>query len=320
MLRLLLRVFLIGSLSILVFLALPVQAFPINRIEIEGLQGISRDTVLSYLPVRAGQSFQSYQSSAVINALYATGFFSNVTLEEQGNSLIIKVVERPTISEVDITGNKEIPKDKLKQIVKKIGLVRGRLFDKATLDRFIAQLRSQYDNMGKYSARVTPLVTPQSNNRVSVRIIISEGLTVEIADIDIVGNHIFSERTLRSALPLGTHHFWSFFTNSDQYSQARLSATLDALQSYYMDRGYLKFKIDSTQVTLTPDRKQVYLIIHVTEGPIYKLSGYQLTGNVIISQTKLQKLLASLQSGKIFSREKIVAAEQGIKKALGDFG
>nr|MCH9754542.1 outer membrane protein assembly factor BamA [Gammaproteobacteria bacterium] len=157
MLRLLLRVFLIGSLSILVFLALPVQAFPINRIEIEGLQGISRDTVLSYLPVRAGQSFQSYQSSAVINALYATGFFSNVTLEEQGNSLIIKVVERPTISEVDITGNKEIPKDKLKQIVKKIGLVRGRLFDKATLDRFIAQLRSQYDNMGKYSARVTPL-------------------------------------------------------------------------------------------------------------------------------------------------------------------
>ena len=288
MLRLLLRIFLVGSLSIIFFLALPAQAFTVNRIEIDGLQGISRDTVLSYLPIRTGQSFQSYQSSAVINALYTTGFFSNVTLEEQGNSLIIQVVERPTISEVDITGNKEIPKDKLKQIVKKIGLVRGRLFDKATLDRFIAQLRTQYDNIGKYSARVTPLVTPLPNNRVSVRIVISEGLTVEIADISIVGNHVFSERKLRGALPLGTHHFWSFFTNADQYSQDRLSATLDALQSYYMDRGYLKFKVDSTQASLTPDRKHVYLIIHVTEGPVYKLSGYQFTGNAIVSQTKLK--------------------------------
>ncbi|WP_342146357.1 outer membrane protein assembly factor BamA [Rickettsiella endosymbiont of Aleochara curtula] len=320
MLRHLLRTFLVGSLSIIFFFALPAQAFTVNRIEIDGLQGISRDTVLSYLPVSTGQSFQSYQSSAVINALYATGFFSDVTLEEQANALIIKVVERPTISEVDITGNKEIPKDKLKQILKKIGLVRGRLFDKATLDRFVSQLRTQYDNMGKYSARVTPIITPLPNNRVSVRIAISEGLTVEIADISIVGNHVFSERKLRAALPLGTHHFWSFFTNADQYSQDRLSATLDALQSYYMDRGYLKFKIDSTQATLTPDRKHVYLIIHVTEGPLYKLSGFQFTGTAIVSQTKLHKLLVPLQSGQIFSREKIVAAEQGIKKSLGDFG
>lgn len=320
MLRHLLRTFLVGSLSIIFFFALPAQAFTVNRIEIDGLQGISRDTVLSYLPVSTGQSFQSYQSSAVINALYATGFFSDVTLEEQANALIIKVVERPTISEVDITGNKEIPKDKLKQILKKIGLVRGRLFDKATLDRFVSQLRTQYDNMGKYSARVTPIITPLPNNRVSVRIAISEGLTVEISDISIIGNHVFSERKLRAALPLGTHHFWSFFTNADQYSQDRLSATLDALQSYYMDRGYLKFKIDSTQATLTPDRKHVYLIIHVTEGPLYKLSGFQFTGTAIVSQTKLHKLLAPLQNGQIFSREKIVAAEQGIKKSLGDFG
>ncbi len=320
MLRHLLRTFLVGSLSIIFFFALPAQAFTVNRIEIDGLQGISRDTVLSYLPVSTGQSFQSYQSSAVINALYATGFFSDVTLEEQANALIIKVVERPTISEVDITGNKEIPKDKLKQILKKIGLVRGRLFDKATLDRFVSQLRTQYDNMGKYSARVTPIITPLPNNRVSVHIAISEGLTVEISDISIIGNHVFSERKLRAALPLGTHHFWSFFTNADQYSQDRLSATLDALQSYYMDRGYLKFKIDSTQATLTPDRKHVYLIIHVTEGPLYKLSGYQFTGTAIVSQTKLHKLLVPLQSGQIFSREKIVAAEQGIKKSLGDFG
>jgi outer membrane protein insertion porin family len=320
MLRLLLRVFLLGLFSITPFLILPAFAFPISRIEVEGLQGISRDTVLSYLPVRVGQSFLPYQSTSIINALFSTGFFSNVTLEEQANVLIIKVVERPTISHIDVTGNKEIPKDKLKKILKKIGLVRGRLLDKATLDRFVSQLRTQYDNMGKYSAEVTPVITLLSNNRVSIHIQISEGLTVEVADISIVGNQVFSERTLRAALPLGVHHFWSFLTNSDQYNPDRLSATLDALQSYYMDRGYLKFKVDSTQATLTPDRKKVYLIIRVSEGPVYKLSGYQFLGNTLISQTKLQKLLVPLQGGQIFSRKNVIAAEQGIKKALGDFG
>lgn len=320
MLQLFLRIFLIGLFSIIPFLALPAYAFSISRIEIDGLQGISRNTVLSYLPVRTGQAFKAYQSSSVINALYATGFFSNVTLEEQGNVLIIKVVERPSISEIDITGNKEIPKGKLQEVLKKIGLVHGRLFDKATLDRFVSQLRAQYDHMGKYSAQVIPVVTPLPNNRVSIHIRISEGLTVEIADIAIIGNHVFSERTLRAALPLGSHHFWSFFTNSDQYSQDRLSVALDALQSYYMDRGYLKFKVDSTQATLTPDRKQVYLIIHINEGPVYKISGYQFLGNILISQRKLQKLLVPLQKGQIFSRKEVVAAEQGIKKALGNFG
>lgn len=320
MLRLIFRIFLLGSLAVSLLLAPAAQAFMVRHIYIQGLQGISPDTVLSYLPVKVGQPFSSFQSSAIINSLYATGFFSDVTVKEQANSLIIKVAERPTISRVDFSGNKEIPKDKLKQILKKIGLVQGRLFDKATLDRFIAQLRSQYDNMGKYSATVTSVVTPQSNNRVAIDIKISEGLTVEIEDISIIGNHIFSERKLRAALPIATHHFWSFFTSSDQYNQDKLSASLDALQSYYLDRGYLKFKIDSTQVTLTPDRKAAYLIIHVTEGPLYKLSGYQITGHLLISQTKLQKLLQPLQKGQPFSREKIIAAEQGIKKALADFG
>ena len=320
MLRLLFKNFLLASLWINFLLPVVVQAFPLNHIYVEGLRGISRDTVLSYLPIKVGQSFESSQSSSVINALYATGFFSNVSLEERGNALIIKVVERATISQVDISGNKEIPKDKLKKIAKKIGLVRGRLFDKATLDRFVAQLRTQYDNMGKYSAHITPIVTPQSNNRVSVRVEISEGLTVEVADISIVGNHAFSERKLRSALPLGVHHFWSVFTSSAQYNQDRLTASLEALQSYYLNRGYLKFKIDSTQVTLTPDRKTAYLIIHVTEGPLYKISTYQLSGRLIVAQAKLEKVLGSLRGGQPFSREKVLEVEQGIKKELGDFG
>ncbi len=301
-------------------LPIQAQAFYLSRIDIRGLQGISRDTVLSYLPVRTGQTFNPEQSSQLISALYATGFFSNVSLQEQGNTLIIKVVERPILSEVTVAGNKEIPKDKLNEILKKIGLVQGRIFDKSILDRFVAQLRTQYDNMGKYSARVDPIITPQSNNRVAVRIEISEGLTVQIAGISIIGNHVFSERKLLSALPLSTTHFWSFFTNSDQYNQNKLSAASQALQSYYLDRGYLKFKIDSTQVTLTPDRKTAYLIFHVTEGPLYKLGDYQVTGRVVLDQKKLQSTLLPLKTGEAFSRQKVIAVEQGIKKALGDFG
>ncbi|MES2141455.1 MAG: outer membrane protein assembly factor BamA [Pseudomonadota bacterium] len=310
------------TLLLIASFLLPIQAhaFYLSRIDVRGLKGISRDTVLSYLPVRTGQTFNPEQSSQLISALYATGFFSNVSLQEQGNTLVINVVERPIISEVTVTGNKEIPKDKLNEILKKIGLVQGRIFDKSTLDRFVAQLRAQYDNMGKYSAGVTPVIIPKSNNRVAIRIEISEGLTVQIAGISIIGNHVFSERKLLSALPISTTHFWSFFTNADQYNQNKLSAALQALQSYYLDRGYLKFKADSTQVALTPDRKTAYIIIHVTEGPLYKLSGYQVTGRVILDGTKLHAVFLPLTTGQAFSRQKVMDVEQGIKKALGDFG
>ena len=301
-------------------LPLQVQAFFLNRIDIRGLHGISRDTVLSYLPVQTGQTFNPEQSSQIIDALYATGFFSNVSLQEQGNTLIINVVERATIGEVTVTGNKEIPKDKLNEILKKIGLVQGRLLDRSVLNRMVSQLRSQYDMMGKYSARVTPVILPQANNRVAIRIEISEGLTVQIGGISIIGNHVFSERKLLSALPVSSTHFWSFLTNSDQYNQTKLSATLQALQSYYLDRGYLKFKADSTQVTLTPDRKTAYIIIHVTEGPQYKFRGYELAGRVLLDQGKLQSVLRKIKTGEAFSRQKVVDAEEGIKKALGDFG
>ena len=317
----LLRFFLPTLLLIASFLSsIQAHAFYLSRIDVRGLKGISRDTVLSYLPVRTGQAFNPEQSSQLIGALYATGFFSNVSLQEQGNTLVINVVERPIINEVTVTGNKEIPKDKLNEILKKIGLVQGRIFDKSILDRFVAQLRAQYDNMGKYSARVMPVIIPKSNNRVAIRIEISEGLTVQIAGISIIGNHVFSEKKLLSALPLSSTHFWSFFTNADQYNQNKLSAALQALQSYYLDRGYLKFKADSTQVSLTPDRKIAYIIIHVTEGPLYKLSAYQATGRVLLDQAKLHTVYLPLKIGQAFSRQRVMEVEQGIKKSLGDFG
>jgi len=314
------RCFLSCAILMSMVLPIPSHAFYLSRIEVKGLQGISRETVLSYLPVKTGQTLHPGQSSQLIHALYATGFFSNISLAEKGNTLIISVVERPILSEVNVTGNKEIPKDKLDEILKKIGLVPGRIFDKSVLERFIAQLRAQYDSMGKYSARVTPVLVPQSNNRVVLHIEISEGLTVQIAGISILGNHVFSEKKLLAALPVSPSHFWSFFTSSDQYNQDKLSAALQALQAYYLDRGYLKFKTDSTQVTLTPNQKTAYIIIHITEGPLYKFSGYQLTGRLLVNQTKLQHIFLTLKTGQVFSRKKVIAVEQAIKKSLGDFG
>jgi outer membrane protein insertion porin family len=316
----LLRFFLPVILLLSFLLPAQAQAFFLSNIEIRGLHGISRETVLSYLPVKTGQMLEPEQSTQLIDALYGTGFFSNVSLEEQGNTLIINVVERPIITEVTVSGNKEIPKDKIDEILKKIGLVRGQFFDNSVLERFITQLKVQYENMGKYAVQVTPIITPQSNNRVAIRIEISEGLTVQIEGITILGNHVFSERKLLLALPISTPHFWSFFTNSDQYNQAKLTATLQALQAYYMDRGYLKFKVDTTQVTLTPDKKSAYIIIHITEGPLYRLSGFQTAGRIELSQAQLQSALLPLKSGQVFSRQKVMEAEQNIKKALADFG
>lgn len=300
--------------------SLQAQAFFLNNVEINGLHGISRDTVISYLPVKMGKAYNSEQSSQIIDALYATGFFNNVSVQRKGNTLIINVVERPTIAAVSVTGSKLIPKDKLDEILKKIGLVQGRLLDKSVLNQLVTQLRNQYDIMGKYSARVTADTVPESNNRVMIRINISEGLTVQIGGISIVGNHVFSEKELLSALPISTRHFWSFLNSSGEYNQAKLSEAIEALQSFYLDRGYLKFKADSTQVTLTPDKKTAHIIIHVTEGSYYTFAGYEVTGHVLLEQSKLQSILNRIKTGEAFSKRKVVDAEQGIKHALGDFG
>lgn len=301
------------------FLA-PVQAFPLAAVQIHGLHGISRETVLSYLPVKMGENFNPAQSTQLINALYATGFFNNVRLKEQNHTLIIDVVERPIISRVLLTGNKELPKDKLNELLEKIGLAQGRFFDQSILEQFVTQLRTQYDLMGKYAARVTPHIMQETNNRVAISINISEGMTAQVAGISIIGNHAFSDQALQKALPLTTPKPWSFLTNSDRYNAEQLSATANALQSYYLDRGYLKFKINSTQVTLTPDKKQVYLIFRITEGPIYVFGDHHVAGRLLISESKLKNLFLALEPGAPFSRQTVVDIQERLKSELSELG
>ncbi len=318
--RLLSKIYLLASLSGLALLPInAAQAFVVQDIKVEGLQGISKDTVVSYLPVQVGEQFNPGQSANIIRSLYGTGFFSDVSIGQQGNVLIIHVTERPVLTNINVTGNKTIPKDKLNDVLKDLGLVQGRVFDASVLERVKHSLETEYANLGKYNAMVDTVVTPEPRGRVSVKINISEGRTAQVSDIRIVGNHAFASKTLVKQLTMTTPHLWSFFTRGDQYSQDKLNASLDALRSYYMDRGYVKFNVDSAQATLTPDRQRVYLVIKVSEGPVYKVKGYQITGNLILAQTKLEKLIA-IKSGSVFSRKVIKDASDAVNRTLGDMG
>lgn len=294
-------------------------SFTVSSIRVEGLQGISPQTVISYMPVKSGQRFDTSQSGAVINDIYASGFFSDVRLAQEGNVLVVRVVERPVISDVVVTGNKAIQKDKINSVLKEAGIAQGRVFNSAVLERVKSSLQSEYDAMGKYTATVTTNVASRSHNRVLVRIDISEGLYVKVADIKIIGNEAFSSRRLMLEMPMTTFRLWSFLTSSDDYNQEKLDASLEALRDFYQDHGYLKFKIDSAQASLTPDRKSVYVIIRVTEGPVYKVSGYKFAGRLIVPESDLRSVV-TVKVGQSFSKKDVRASVEAISQLLGNLG
>jgi outer membrane protein insertion porin family len=307
------------SLLVITLSAYAADSFVVKDIRVEGLQGISPATVMSYLPVHVGERFDPSKSSSVIHALYQTGFFTNVSLVQSGSTLVVHVVESPVIASLDISGNKVIPKDKLNEVIKGLGLEQGRVLNSAVLEEVQHSLEAQYDSLGKYNARVTTQVTPLPRNRVAVKMDISEGRTAQVRQIQIIGNQTFSHSKLVGAMSLTTPHLWSFVTRGDLYSQDKLDKALDELRSYYMDRGYLKFKVDSTQATLTPDRNYIYLTIHVTEGPVYTFKGYKLISPIVFSSNEQQKSI-DIVTGKNFSRAKIQEATQSLGKILGNMG
>ncbi len=291
----------------------------IRDIRIVGLQRVDARTVLHYLPIKPGQAADLSNTSNIIQALYRTGFFSDITLSQEGNILIIHVVERPTIGTLEVIGNKDIPEDKMNSFLKSVGLVQGAVLDSSVLDRIQKSLQSEYYNRGRYNARVSIETIPQSRNRVAVKIVISEGQTALIRDIEIIGNHAFSRSKLIRQIPINTTHFWSFFTHGDQYSKQKLADSVDALQNFYLNKGYVRFRVDSTQVELTPDKKDVTIILHITEGACYKLKGYRLSGDFLVPECKLRKSI-KLKPGCVYSKAEIDCAVAAIKFDLGDLG
>lgn len=295
------------------------DSFIVRDIKITGLQRVKMGTVLNYLPVQVGEEVGPSSTPQIIRALYDTGFFQSVVLERQGNTLIVQVVERATIGSISVTGNKEIPDDKMKEILKELGLVKGRVFQRAALERLEKELKQAYNARGKYNARIESTVSSLTENRVAIHVVISEGRVSRIKEIKIIGHHDFSESELKAEMVLSQSSMFTYFSKKDQYAKASMDASLESLRSFYLDRGYLKFRIISSQVLLTPDKKDVFINIHIHEGPQYRFSGYAITGKPILPKAKIDALV-QVKAGNVFSRKEVTETISAIGLALGDVG
>lgn len=293
--------------------------FVVKDIKVTGLQRVTAGTVLNYIPVQVGEEISPASTGQIIKTLYDTGFFQSVALERQGNTLIVNVVERATIGSISVVGNKEIPEDKMKEFLKEMGLVKGRIFQKSSLERLEKELKQAYVARGKYNSRIETKITSLTENRVAIAITVSEGRVSRIKEINIIGNHDFSKSELLPEMALSKTGLITYFSKKDQYSKAGMDASLEALRSFYLDRGYIKFNIVSSQVLLSPDRKDVYINIHLDEGPQYHFSGYDLAGNLILPRKKLAALV-QVKKGAVFSRKKVTETISSLGLALGDVG
>ena len=292
------------------------EPFTVKKIEIVGLQRISEGTVYDYLPINIGDQITEARIQDAIRALYKTGFFHDVELRRDGDTLIVIVHERPSIAHLVVTGNKLIKTDDLYKNLNKAGLSQGQIFNQVTLDQFIQQLTDEYYSHGKYGVIITPKISDVGDNKVDISVKISEGASAKIRSISIVGDHAFSEGDLRDVFKLKVAGFWTFFGSSDEYSREKLVGDLESLRSFYMDQGYADFAIDSTQVAISPDRNNVYITVNVTNGGIYKVKDVQLAGQFVIPEAVLQKFVL-VKSGDTFSLKRATTTADLMQKRLG---
>ena len=298
---------------------LALEPFVVKDIRVEGLQRTEAGTVFTYLPVKVGETMNDDLASQAIKSLYNTGFFKDVRIEAENDVLVVTVQERSSIAQIDFSGNKSFPTDKMKEGLKQIGIAEGQIFDKSQLDRAEQEVKRQYLSQGKYGATVKAVVSPLERNRVAVRFDIEEGAVSKIRSINIVGNQAFSMDDLRAEFLLTTPNWMSWWNKDDQYSKQKLNADLEALRSFYLNRGYLEFNIDSTQVSITPDKKDIYITVNVTEGEKYTISEVKLAGDTIVPDAEIQQLI-TVKKGDTFSREKITESSKAISDRLSNDG
>src|SRR5882672_2655212 len=242
------------------------QPFTVKDIRVEGLQRTEPGTVFSYLPVKVGETMTEEKAQAALRALYATGFFKDVRLEMDNDILVIYVEERPAIAQIDFSGMKEFEPETVRKVLRDIGMAEGRIFDRAMLDNTELEIKRQYLSRGRYAAEVQTTVTPLERNRVGISISVNEGDVAKIRSINLVGAQAFREKDLLELFVLRTPGWLTWYTKLDQYSKPKLAADLETLKSFYQDRGYLDFNVESTQVAITPDKKDIYITVNVIEG------------------------------------------------------
>lgn len=296
-----------------------VEEFVIEDIRVEGLQRITPGTVFNYLPMKVGDTFDSSRSGEAVRALFKTGFFEDVSLERDGDVLVFILDERPSIGSITLSGNDDIATEDLIDSLRQIGFAEGRAFNRLQLEKLEQELRRQYNSLGKYAVKLESTVTELDNNRVAVAIDVSEGFAAKIQKINIVGNTIFEEKELLKLFKLSTPTFMSFWTKKDQYSRQKLGADLESIRSHYLDNGYINFTIDSTQVSITPNKKAVYITINISEGGLFTVSEVRLTGGFIFPEEELPELI-SVQKGDIFSLKELTSSSGALSKYLGNNG
>jgi outer membrane protein insertion porin family len=300
-------------------LALAFDPFVVRDIRLVGVQRVEPGTVFGYLPLKVGERVDDERAAAAVRALFATGLFSDVRLEVEGDVLIVHLDERPAIASIDISGAKEIDSEALLKGLRDLGLAESRIYDRALLERAEQEIKRQYLARSRYGVQITSTVTPLERNRVAVTLAIEEGETARIAQIRIIGNRTFSERELIEQLTLTTPTWLSWYTKSDRYSRERLAGDLESLRSFYLNRGFLEFSIDSTQVSIAPDREDVFITVSITEGERYTVTGWRLTGNTLGRDEELGRLI-QLKPGDVFSGEKLAASARAMTDLFGQIG
>ena len=293
--------------------------FTISKIKIEGLQRLPDGTLLNYLPVSVGDPIDEDQVIFSISELFKTGFFTDVKLLRDDTTLIVKVKERPSISDVTFTGNSDIEDDVLKDALAKIGVTRGQIFNRSSLEKLTQELENVYFSQGKYGVKINSEVEELDQNRVDIAITISEGEVALIKHINIIGNTVFDDDTLLDELQSGVPGTWSFFSSKDDYSKPKLKGDLETLRSYYLDRGYIKFSIDSTLVSITPNKQDIYITINITEGDRYKLSSSELTGEMVVNRRTMESQILTAP-GMVFSRSLITRSKKNLENQMGRIG
>jgi outer membrane protein insertion porin family len=299
--------------------ALALDPFTVTDIRVEGIQRTEAGTVFSYLPVRVGDTFNDEKAAAAIKALYATGFFKDVRIEADGSVLVVLLEERPAIASVEFTGTKEFDKVQLTKSLKELGLGESRILDRSLVDRAEQELKRQYLTRGLYGVKITTTVTPIERNRVNVTFAVDEGEVARIKQINIVGNKAFSEKELRDQIKLSTSGWFTWYSKADQYSKQKLAGDIETLRSFYLNRGYLEMQVDSTQVSITPDKKDIYITVNVNEGSKFTIAGIKLEGEMLGREKEFESLI-SLKPGDAYSGEKMTESTRKISERMGVFG
>ena len=299
--------------------ATAIEPFVIRDIRVEGIQRTEAGTIFSYLPAKVGDTMTEEKAAQAIRALFATGFFRDVSLERDGEVLVVVVQERPSIAQIEFSGLSVFEKDQITNGMRQVGIAEGRILDRGLLDRAEQELKRQYLGRGHYAVSISTTVTPLERNRVAINFNIDEGQVAKIRQISIIGAKVFDESELLSQIVLRTPGMLTWFSKHDQYSREKLSADLETLRSYYLDRGYLEFTIDSTQVSITPDKQDIYITISITEGQKYTVSEVKVAGDLLIPEEEVRKLIR-IAPGDVFVRARLTESTKLIAERLGNDG